>query len=637
MMATWFAYCTLLALLLGVAAAAAERLLRLYGLPARGAWAAALAAALVLPLLPRAADGPPAPAQAVAAPAEVISTGRAVHGAGIVVAPPASPRGPAAAWPVLVERHLPRLWLGSSLALACALAVGTAGMLRRRRRWRREVVAGAPVLVSGDTGPAVAGFFRPAIVLPEWVLAWDEGRQRMMVEHELEHIRARDPLLILGSWLAVILFPWNPVVWWQARRLRLAVEMDCDARVLRARPGVGAYGRLLLEVGRLSSGRWAVAAFSEPVSSLERRIRGMTARPPRHRARLAAALLLAAAAAAAGAGVLPGPTLRLWASEPPRAAPVDIEDHPASVLVSPALPTGPIDLDARAAAVVADTVMPRLLNAAAVARALDAAYPELLRSAGVGGSVVVELETDERGEVRSARSLRASHEHFAAAAEEALLAARFTPARVGERPVSVRFTVPVSFVPPPAMADVPTVSNLERPGAFVSGGHAAGVEPVPGPAPAPRGSESPGQARGAAAAAGRVEELARREAHVRGEEERTRRSEAGYRRWEEVAKDALRLHQPAVARSGTGENGYVWLMADATGRVVGSGTQPLRWQSVPALGAATKVWHVDTVREQLSALHPSVRIENVSILMTTRDGQPLHIAWVRLQPGSSTP
>src|SRR2546428_771335 len=92
--------------------------------------------------------------------------------------------------------------------------------------------AGRAVLVSVNVGPAVAGLWRSQVVLPEWALRLGEGERRLMLTHEDEHVRARDPWLLAAAAAAVVLAPWNPVVWWQVRRLRLVVEMDCDARVL---------------------------------------------------------------------------------------------------------------------------------------------------------------------------------------------------------------------------------------------------------------------------------------------------------------------------------------------------------------------------------------------------------------------
>jgi TonB family protein len=195
-------------------------------------------------------------------------------------------------------------------AMGCVLAL-------RRRGWRAAEVDGVPVLVSSDVGPAVVGLFRSRIVLPAWALAADEGARRLVLEHEREHVRAGDPRLLAAAFLFAALTPWNPAAWWQLRRLRLALEVDCDARVLRRRADVRAYGSVLLEVGRRASRtRLAAAAFAEPVSSLERRIRIMTAprvRRPLLRAAASGALSALLVAAACEA---PQPT------QPPVAGPI---------------------------------------------------------------------------------------------------------------------------------------------------------------------------------------------------------------------------------------------------------------------------------------------------------------------------
>ena len=42
------------------------------------------------------------------------------------------------------------------------------------------------------------------------------------------------PVFLMVTALTLILAPWNVALWWQLRRLRLAVEMDCDRRVVAA-------------------------------------------------------------------------------------------------------------------------------------------------------------------------------------------------------------------------------------------------------------------------------------------------------------------------------------------------------------------------------------------------------------------
>lgn len=178
--------------------------------------------------------------------------------------------------PLLADRVLVALWLfGSALTL---LVVGSAvlRLARARARWRPAVVAGVPVLVSAEVGPAALGVVRGAIVIPAWALSLESRLRRLMLLHEAEHLRAGDPRLLLAALLLLAAMPWNPAVWWQFWRLRQALELDCDARVLRRAPNRRMYGLLLLEVGRRRcGGGLAATGLSEPRSFLERRIRMM--------------------------------------------------------------------------------------------------------------------------------------------------------------------------------------------------------------------------------------------------------------------------------------------------------------------------------------------------------------------------
>ena len=96
-------------------------------------------------------------------------------------------------------------------------------------------------------------------------------------------------------------------LWWQLRRLRYAIEIDCDARVLKGGVDPAHYGETLIAVGeRQSAYVGAVAAMSESKSFLEERIEHMIRKPVRWR-RLGAATLasFAIALTALAAGVSP--------------------------------------------------------------------------------------------------------------------------------------------------------------------------------------------------------------------------------------------------------------------------------------------------------------------------------------------
>jgi hypothetical protein len=318
MLATWMLYCAAVGVLLSGGALALERGLHSLGRPTRWVWAGAMALTLALPAaaryLPVSRVAPaPAPAASRAVPAAAPVQGK-------VKARRPAPRS------LDLGRWDPTLrvaWGASSAAVLLALAAMGGVLAIRRRGWSAAVVDGIPILVSPDTGPAVVGLVRSRIVLPAWALAADEEARRLVLEHEAEHVHAGDPRLLAVAFLLAALTPWNPAAWWQLRRLRLALEVDCDARVLRRRGDVRAYGAVLLEVGRRAlRTRLAAAAFAEPVSSLERRIRIMTAprarRPLLHAAAFGAlAAVLVAAACEAPQPMQPstGGSRRLYAAE----------------------------------------------------------------------------------------------------------------------------------------------------------------------------------------------------------------------------------------------------------------------------------------------------------------------------------
>lgn len=417
-MSAWMLFAAAAGALAGLVALAAERAFHLLRLPTRWAWAISLAASLALPLaVPRHADDPQAATPgtmriAPAAAAAPASGSAGVRGDGRAAVIPAL--GPAlrALEPTLraVEPALPWAWGAATLLAMAGLAAGAVRLSIRRRRWEPAMVAGERVLLSDDVGPAVFGFTRPRIVLPRWALAWPEARLRMIVRHEREHVAARDPaLLLLAGLVAAAVMPWSPAAWWQLRRLRLAVEMDCDARTLHGQADVAEYGRLLLDVGRRGrAGAAALAAFSEPRSFLERRIRAMTERIPRGRA----------------------PRLLGWAAL-----------GAAAAVCIAALPAPPLPLAPRAATLAAADTLPRLLDPAAVRRAMVMEYPPLLRDAGVTGEVVLRFHIDARGVPGEAEVVRASHPAFAEAARRVLRQTRWSSP--GSRGATI--TVPFAF------------------------------------------------------------------------------------------------------------------------------------------------------------------------------------------------
>lgn len=318
MLASWMLYCVAIGVLVSAGAVALERGLRSLQRPTRWPWAGATALTLAIPIA--AWMVPTAPL----APEPTLLRVTADAGGSPEALPTRMRSAPRTLDLARWDAPLRLAWGGSSLAVVVALCAMGAVLARRRRMWSAAEVDGVPVLVSADTGPAVVGLVRSRIVLPAWALRADVEARRLVLEHEQEHVRAGDPRLLAAALLAAALIPWNPAVWWQLRRLRLAVEVDCDARVLRRRGDVHAYGSVLLEMGRRASHTRlaAVAAFAEPVSTLERRIRIMTAprvRRPLLRATgfagIAAGLVFAACEAPGPMQPSPAGSRRIYAAE----------------------------------------------------------------------------------------------------------------------------------------------------------------------------------------------------------------------------------------------------------------------------------------------------------------------------------
>jgi beta-lactamase regulating signal transducer with metallopeptidase domain len=143
------------------------------------------------------------------------------------------------------------------------------------------VVDGVPVVVTDSMGPATVGLFRSRVLVPRWVLALPGVQRQYVLRHEEEHRRSHDARLLFVASLPLILMPWNLALWWQLRRLCLAVEMDCDNRVVSRLGDATAYGELLLKVAQAASrGPRLQPALLGGMGSLERRLTALLAPTP---------------------------------------------------------------------------------------------------------------------------------------------------------------------------------------------------------------------------------------------------------------------------------------------------------------------------------------------------------------------
>jgi len=276
-MIPWMAYVLIVTLVLGGAALSAERALRLRRRATRWVWVGAMLASLVLPTLIASVSIQIPNVSASDAPRKAIvlrdlTTLPLPALSGAAAAAPAA--GPAR------DALIRRVWLFASTTLLALLAASAAQLFWRERRWARATLAGVPVSVAPGVGPAVVGLLRPRIVVPPWVVESAAPAQALVIAHEHAHLAARDPLLLTIGVGLLVFMPWNLPLWWQVRRLRRAIEVDCDARVLGAGHDVRRYGETLIEVGRRQSAfLGTVAAMSESRSFLEERLMIMLKQP----------------------------------------------------------------------------------------------------------------------------------------------------------------------------------------------------------------------------------------------------------------------------------------------------------------------------------------------------------------------
>lgn len=289
-MLAWMMYVAMVTLLLSGAALAAERNARLRRATTRWIWLATILASLILPSAISSISLQMPPMFASNVPSQLVAL-RQVTSARLSPATWISEaRGSAPPWRNY-DPLLKQAWMAVSAAMVVILAASGLHLFWRKRRWARQALLGNEVYITSDVGPAVVGLLRPRIVVPAWVLSASQRQQVMVIAHEQSHVDAHDPQLLTIALCLLVAMPWNLPLWWQLRRLRHAIEVDCDARVLRGGHEVKAYGETLIEVGlRQSTFVGAVAAMSESTSFLEERIKIMISKPSKWTGLIAAAL-----------------------------------------------------------------------------------------------------------------------------------------------------------------------------------------------------------------------------------------------------------------------------------------------------------------------------------------------------------
>jgi beta-lactamase regulating signal transducer with metallopeptidase domain len=284
-MLTWMLLSTTFGAVLAFAALLLEPTASRFGLPTRLLWSGVIAGTVAWSSWIGTSAGKDGPAREVSSPTNTPKKGTlsstesglpSGRDASIAAAPHAAGLSESSPRSLRADLLLLALWFLASFICFAILAYSAWRIGRMRRQWAERVVARVPVLVSHDVGPAVIGVVHHGIVVPAWIESLDLASQHTVMVHEREHVRAGDPLLLWGTTVVVALMPWNAALWFALGRVRHAIEIDCDARVLRAGKDTHAYCSLLLDVSqRTLAGAAPVAALAEPSTLLERRVEAM--------------------------------------------------------------------------------------------------------------------------------------------------------------------------------------------------------------------------------------------------------------------------------------------------------------------------------------------------------------------------
>ena len=416
MMLAWMLTTVMFGAWLALVAASAQPIARVLGWSTRWIWCVALAVASLWPVLwqlairvlPSLAD------VAIAMPAIAV----APDGAALLA------RSPAVAI-ALAGRVALGVWAIASALLAHRLVRSVLFVRRIRASAERRLLDGDAVLMTDGLGPATIGLRRRDVLVPRELLGLEVPLRRLVLRHEREHCDAGDPRLLFCAAIAVTLFPWNPALWLISRRLHLALEVDCDARVLASGADPTLYSRLLLMMAQRRGPSALAPTLATPPSHLERRIVAMRSRLNRPRPlqlTAAGAFVVLGVAGACSAG----------APDAPRVVSSAVQSRRADSTSKPANAYFEFKLDEQA----------RQLPGTGALR-----YPDAMRQANREGEVLAQFIVDERGIVdpSTLKVLKSTDPAFTAAVQTALPTMRFSPARVKGRAVKQMVQQPFTF------------------------------------------------------------------------------------------------------------------------------------------------------------------------------------------------
>jgi HEAT repeat protein/beta-lactamase regulating signal transducer with metallopeptidase domain len=134
------------------------------------------------------------------------------------------------------ERVTDAPWLAQARSLAAELGVSSRIVFLRSK---------------GAAMPMAWGMFRPAVLMPAGADHWPAERLRIVLLHELAHVKRHDCVTHMMAQIACALHWFNPLAWIAARHVRTERERACDDLVLAAGTRGSDYADQLIEIARV--------------------------------------------------------------------------------------------------------------------------------------------------------------------------------------------------------------------------------------------------------------------------------------------------------------------------------------------------------------------------------------------------
>ena len=217
------------------------------------AWAAVLAAMLLMPALPTLVPPVRVPVRMSADLPAIPEFSQTAGVAGAVKAETA---------PMVVESAPARNWSWIDFGLAVYAAVLLAMLGRLAAGWiavrglmRRATYVDRLNVFELDciSTPMTIGLPRAAVLLPTQWKQWPEDKLNAVLAHEFAHVKRRDALTSFVAHVNRCVFWFHPLAWWLERHLASVAEQACDEAGIRALGESRKYAEVLLDIAETVS------------------------------------------------------------------------------------------------------------------------------------------------------------------------------------------------------------------------------------------------------------------------------------------------------------------------------------------------------------------------------------------------